>query len=697
MRIHLFPLLVLSLFSSQNLSAQSSESETSSPNNSRNDEIEEVIVVGDTPDDPTEIRTDTELLLNVAGAGLDPLASIQSLPGVTFTSDYSSEPAVRGSSPADNNYYIDLVPARYVFHLFGHSIFNHNLIHSFDLYPAAFSSQYSNATGAIIDVQLRDPKQDEFVTTLDASFIGSAAMIETGLWENAGIYVSYRRSLIDQFIREEDLDTEDDGVEVNQLPISDDYQIKSTWDYTNNQRLTFLAAGASDKTAATLLQNSNIALRDPDLLGRARVKQRFDSQGLIWDWINNSDTQQASVILTHTNERDDIRYGVGQFFEIVADRNRLHGRYESQLGSHQLIFGTSLEDSELDLEINAKFPACSQFDPDCPTIDAPLIQYNDIFNIQSTIAYIEDQWNIADAFSIRAGVHYLTDDYLDDTQLEPRLRMELDIGEKWELYAAHGLYSQIPRAEEISPASGNPNLDYIQSKHSVLGLKQHFGNQWSWQLDLYYKKMEKLPLSLSINRDADYLNRFSNDASGEAYGIEFLLNKNLTDKLYGWVALSLAESERTNERTGEVTEFEFDKPVILNIVGNYKFTDKWLFGLKWSLQSGALYSPIVSTRANTNDPSIQEPVYGELNSERLPFYHRLDVRLEYSQTTGFGGFSFYVDVLNAYNSKNVQGYNYAPNGEDTLNNNPDGFGDNVPVTESRGLPFFPSLGFKIYF
>lgn len=666
-------------------------------NSDNKQEIEELIIVGDTPEETTEIRSDTELLFNVAGAGLDPLASIQSLPGVTFTNDFSSEPAVRGSSPSDNNYYIDLVPARYVFHLFGHSIFNHNLIHSFDLYPAAFSSQFSNATGAIIDVRLRDPRQDEFRTTLDASFIGSAAMIETGLWENAGIYASFRRSLIDQFIDEDDLDTADDGVEIGQLPISDDYQIKSTWDYNDQQRLTFLAAGASDKTAATLLQNSNVAIRDPDLLGPAKLNFSFDSQGLIWDWNSSNDLQQASLILTHTREDNKLSYGTGQLFDIGIDRNRVHGRYQFQLGSHSLIIGSSVENAERDLEINAKIPACSQFDPDCPTIDAPLIQYNDAFDIQSTIAYVEDVWALGDTLSIRTGVHYLTDDFLDDTQVEPRLRMDLRLGEKWELYAAHGLYSQIPRTEEISPATGNPNLEYIQSTHSVVGLKQHFGRQWSWQLDMYYKKMEQLPLSLSSNRDPDFLNRFSNDASGEAYGIEFLLNKNLTDKLYGWVALSLAESKRTNERTGQESEFQYDKPVILNVVGNYKLSDSWIFGLKWSLQSGALYSPIVSTRPNTNDPSIEEPVYGELNSERLPFYHRLDLRLEYSRETGFGGFSFYVDVLNAYNSSNVQGYRYAPNGNDTLSNNPDGFGDDVPVTESQGLPFFPSLGFKIYF
>lgn len=663
---------------------------------SQKQEIDEIVIVGEDQEERTEMLTETELLLNVAGAGLDPLAAIQALPGVTFTSDYSSEPAVRGSSPADNNYYIDLVPVRYVFHLFGNSIFNHNLIHSFDLYPAAFSSQFSNATGAIIDVRLRDPKNQEPTYTLDASLIGSGAMVESGITENIAVYASYRRSLIDLFIREEDLSDEDEGVEVNQLPISDDYQIKSTWNINDRQGLTFLAAGASDEVAASFQQNANIVLRDPDLLGPAKVKQRFDSQGLIWEWQLN-DTNQVSWILTRAMEHDDISYGTGQFFDLQTDRTRLHGRWTRTMGRHQVIAGSSLEASDYDLTVNAKIPACSGFDVDCPTLDAPLIQSRDQFTIQSTIAYLEDQWQLNDDLNLRAGLHYLGDDYLHDAQVEPRLRLQYKFNEHWESYLAYGLYSQIPKSEEISPATGNPDLEYIQSRHSVVGLKHYFGEQWSWQVDLYYKSMDKLPLSLSIVRDPDYLDRFSNDAHGEAYGVEFLLNKKLTNKLYGWIALSIAESNRTNERTGETSEFEFDKPVILNLVGNYKLTERWMVGIKWSLQSGGTYTPILFTRPNSSNPDVIEPVYGELNSERFPFYHRLDVRVEYTRPTGYGMLSFYIDVLNAYNAKNVDGYRFAPNGEDILHSTPDGFGESVPVTESRGLPIFPSVGFKIQF
>jgi hypothetical protein len=96
--------------------------------------LEEVLVTeGQTAIDYTVIDPETDRLLNNAGTMGDPLGSLISLPGVTFGSDTRSAPAVRGSAPQDNSYVIDTIPAHYVFHMFGDSIFNENLIREFAL------------------------------------------------------------------------------------------------------------------------------------------------------------------------------------------------------------------------------------------------------------------------------------------------------------------------------------------------------------------------------------------------------------------------------------------------------------------------------------------------------------------------------------------------------------------------------------
>ena len=47
-------------------------------------------------------------LARVPGAGGDPMRAIQALPGVATVDDSSSEPAVRGSRPFDNVYFVDI-------------------------------------------------------------------------------------------------------------------------------------------------------------------------------------------------------------------------------------------------------------------------------------------------------------------------------------------------------------------------------------------------------------------------------------------------------------------------------------------------------------------------------------------------------------------------------------------------------------
>lgn len=650
--------------------------------------IEELVITAQAMSLLTEMRKDTAELLSVAGAAMDPLAATLSLPGVTFASDTSSEPAVRGSAPDDNGYYIDFVPARYVFHVLGNSIFNHNLIHSFDLHPAAFGSQYSDATGAIIDVKLRDPRNTSFTTTIDASFLGAGVLLESGLGKHHAFYVSFRRSLIDKFINDEDKKDRDSGVRVEQIPISEDYQFKYRWEVDAQNRLTLLAAGASDWLEATFRNDADLVRRDPDFAGLASVTTSFDSQGMSWDHLSDNANHGVKISLTSSSERDDVYYGTGQFMETETKRNTLRAQWDYDSGgAHHFMAGGWIENTDFELNLNAKIPACSSLDAACPTIDAPLIRIDDTFSMNSRVLFAEDRWRLTPALTLRTGLHYLYDEYMDKSAVDPRLRLEWQASDAWSFHIAYGHYSQLPKAEELAPLMGNPDLEIIEAVHHVVGMERKFGNEWSWSVELYHKQLENLPLSLKPETDPDHLDRYASDATGQAYGMELLIKKELTDKFYGWLALSLSKTERRDERTGATWRFDYDKPIILNWVMNYQATNRWLFGIKWSVQSGNLYTPVIETRSHPSNPDVEQLIYGEPNSERLPMYHRLDFRAEYTKRTNYGMWSAFLDLLNVYDADNVQAVSSTP---DTIN------GD-VRLRSSDGLGFFPSIGFKLQF
>ena len=658
---------------------------------------DEVLVIGKKVQPATEMKQETEQLLGIAGAATDPLQAIYALPGVTFSSGGdgpgASEPVIRGSAPQDNAYFIDLIPASYIFHLFGNSIFDRHIIRSFDLYPAAFSSKYGNATGGIIDVALREPKNQSFTTTLHTSLLTAGALVETGLGDAQSFYATYRRSTMDLLLDEQDIEDEDDeGLTIDELPVSDDYQLKYSWQPNPNNSLSVVAAGASDSLAATFDQTHQEALRDPDFAGPASLAQGFDSQGVVWNWRGSG--RELTSILSHISESNDLVYGRNQHEKTDTDRYLSRFLYRQSLNErHSLSTGLSLENIKYDLDFNAKIVACNDLDPECSTVDATYVVYGDTLNVFAHEFYMEDRWSITDRNALTLGFNYSSDDYLSDGRIEPRARFDFQINDKLATYVSAGQYSQLPQLREMVEVLGNPHLTTVKSDHYVWGVSQALGGGWRWSADVYYKAMTDIVISSAQDSAAQ---NYSNGAEGQAYGAEFLLRKDLTDRWYGWASLSLAKSDRTRTATGETVKFEYDKPVLFNLVANRLVGKSWMLGFKWTYQSGGRYTPIVDLVPSATYPTVLEPVYGELNSQQYPDYHRLDFLAEYTRPKAWGYWKFYIDVLNVYNQENVSGYEYSPNGKKLISP-PAGYGRHVPVTKTVRDEFFPSLGFEVQF
>jgi hypothetical protein len=659
---------------------------------------EEVLVVGKTGTAPTEMNLETERLLGIAGAANDPLQAIFALPGVTFSSSDGpggSEPVIRGSAPQDNAYFIDLIPASYIFHLFGNSIFDEHVISSFDLYPAAFSSKYGNATGGILDVTLREPRNQDFTTTLHTSLLTAGALVESRISENQSLYATYRRSTMDLLIDEEDLDVDDDddeGFQIDELPISDDYQLKYSWRLDENNSLSVVAAGATDTLAATFEETHQDVLRDPDFAGPASLEQGFDSQGIVWSWRDGN--RELTSIASHISESNDLIYGRDQHEKTDSDRYLSRVFYRQAFNdSHSLSAGLSLEDVTYELDFNAKAVACNDLDPDCSTVDAAYVLYRDTLDVFTHELYMEDRWSISDELALTFGFNYSNDDYLGDGRIEPRMRFEYQVNDKLSTYVSVGQYSQLPQLREMIEVLGNPSLTTVKSDHYVWGISQRLGGDWRWSADIYYKDMTDIVISSEQDRSAE---NYSNGAKGSAYGAEFLIRKDLSDRWYGWASLSVSESDRTKTATEETIRFEHDKPILFNLVGNRLLGDSWTIGFRWNYQSGGRYTPVVDLLPSSTHPNVLEPVYGKLNSEQYPDYHRLDFRAEYTRPKDWGHWKFYADVLNVYDQENVASYEYAPNGKKLISP-PSGYGQRVPVTQTTRDEFFPSIGFEVQF
>ena len=81
--------------------------------------------------------------------------------------------------------------------------------------------------------------------------------------------------------------------------------------------------------------------------------------------------------------------------------------------------------------------------------------------------------------------------------------------------------------------------------------------------------------------------------------------------------------------------------------------------------------PIYTCCGRHTDPRngklIYLPIYGEKNSERLPPYHRLDLRVSKVFRFNSWELGIFLELLNAYNRKNLLDYQYE---EDYKDKNP---------------------------
>ncbi len=657
---------------------------------------EEIVVVGSQQENFSLIEEKTQRLLSVPGASTDPLKAVYALPGVTFSGGWQThDPIIRGSAPKDNSYYIDGIPANYIFHVFGTSIFEKSSIRSFDLYGSGFTGFYNDAIGGIIDVKLREPKHQDFSTIVLWSFIKASVFVEAEVSENSAFYASYRKSLLREYDALIDLKTlaseGQSGFDVTHLPADQDYLINYHWQVSDNQSLKFTALGARDDLGATFSEGNNLVGRDPDFAGSAEIHQGFDQLGFHYNEAFSDKNYRLTGSLFYINSFDRSDFGKNQHdyteYKHLFSRLNLSTRLAKH---HQITFGTTLEHFTYDIDIYAKVAPCTgSFEQECPTVNQPFqtIDKQEAFFISSF--FLQDRVSLNESFYLTASLHSTYHDHLEAFAIEPRARLDYFFSEDLSFYLQGGFYSQAPEILQLVEPTGNPELTFEKSKHIQVGKTFRLTDQLTWQTDLYFKTFSDLVL-------IDENKRYTNAGIGSAYGIEFFLNKAPSDRWFGWASLGLSKTDRKNNITGETFKFVYDKPIIINLVGNYELTDNWTLGGKWSLQSGGRYTAITTLEENEQYQGTYDPVFGEQNAFRLPLYHQLDIRAEYLQKKRWGYWKFFTDILNAYNQKNVNGYRYAPNKEDTITP-PKGFGADVPVSASKGLGIIPSLGIEVKF
>ncbi len=286
------------------------------------------------------------------------------------------------------------------------------------------------------------------------------------------------------------------------------------------------------------------------------------------------------------------------------------------------------------------------------------------------------------------GLRAEHNDYTKQDFIHPRISLNWYVNSDLTIKAKTGTYNQFPELETVLKSVGNPQLNSPKAIHYALNFSYQLNDLWQTSVDIYYKDLGDLARSLDEG-DVNAHLHYSNDLSGTAKGLEWVVRREEADGWYGWASLSWSKSDRTDDFTRVTTEYYLDTPLLANMVANYKLNDRWDFGIKLSVRSGAKYTPIFALRENPDHQGYYLPTYGDLNSKTLPTYHRLDIQANYKTTMWGNKAEWTFALLNATGSKNISGYYYAPDGNETKTD--------YLIEGEEGMEPFPSIGLKVQF
>ncbi len=180
------------------------------------------------------------------------------------------------------------------------------------------------------------------------------------------------------------------------------------------------------------------------------------------------------------------------------------------------------------------------------------------------------------------------------------------------------------------------------------------------------------------------------DTGSITYGIEALIRKQLTRRVYGWIAYTWMRSEQgvlTGESLTRRMVADFDQRHNFIAVLSVKLPRQWELGGRFRVVTGLPYTPFISgihdaDRTPTNDEQFTTQfISGVHNSARLAIFHQLDLRVDRTWVLHRCIVGAYLDVQNVYNRQNPEGvvYNKRYTGK----------------TAAVGVPILPVFGVRV--
>jgi outer membrane cobalamin receptor len=608
----------------------------------------------------------------------DPLRAAQALPGVTTNDDFRSEFAVRGAGFDRVGLYVDGVLTDNFVHTVNGgyadtgslSVINADTVNNVSLMSGAFPAKYGDRTGGILDIETRDGNRVEPAGRFAVSLSGLSGVVDGPFAKGRGSYlIAGRKSYVGYVLRR----INEQNQFTNNPPILGfaDLQGKALFDLNARHQVGFsLIFGTFNFD-----RNRDRGLLGPDTLFRGT------SRNLLFNahWTHTPNSQlwwQTRFFGLRTKFRntnnEDIR---------LLDGNRTQYGVRSDVnftsrGGHRIetgIYVRSMKEKSVSEFFNFLTGRFDEF-----------TQLNHQGTEESF--YAQDTWTSERlGLSLTGGGRVEHSSSTHEVLFSPRGSLGWSIGNDWRVRAAAGRYYQFPEFAQMFGRLRNPRLRAERSTHYNASVERRFGDRTRFLVEVYDREDDKLFFSLFEPRLSGGVVTFSqfpfqNSLRGHARGVELTLQRRSANKLTGWLSYAYSRTKLTDSQTGLSFASDTDQRHTANVYGSYRFNETWNLSSAWRYGSGQPV-PGFYRRGDTFFLS------NERNAARLPYYSRVDVRVNKAFLFKKWKLTLNGELINVLDRENLRfaGFEFF------------GFDGRVFGQLDRVIPRLPSAGVVIEF
>jgi len=474
--------------------------------------------------------------------------------------------------------------------------------------------------------------------------------------------------------------------------------------YDGNIKLMYTPTTKDRISISGLFTNNDLNFFTQNEDDRTQDRLTIKNQGVNVDW-EKSKGDNLKFLLKGYYSGFESNYGNSISEEAIIEENNLRKNTVEELGAnlgletkisgkHNIKAGYQFSKSDVFFRLSKDFVE----EQDANEEPEGFNEIKDFSNYTNAL-YTEFQYKLPKKGFSSIGFRGSKYSIVDGFFVEPRINIEYPITSKLRVKSTlekrYQAISQIVEFEDTqlrlenqiwTLADDKEAIPILESNQFSLGFFTNVGG-WAFDIDGYYKNIKGLT---SFTRGFTNANEGDDFSEGKSavFGMDFLVQKKI--KNYSvWASYTYNKVAYTFKQLS-ATSFAGNNDITHNFrISNTVEFKKWEASLGWNFHTGAPFTPVENFNTETGDI-----VFGEINSSRLPNYHRLDASFLYkfdlSKSKTYKG-TLGLSLQNLYARKTPLSILYQVNenqetGEEELNQ-----------IKQLSLSFTPNIVFRCFF